>query len=125
MDGRKSITIPMNPDRGTIKVHENFYVVSATNPNAPGVRLSEAMLSRFQLQVELTTDYALAKKLGVPIFNPLVIFVNQKTGSFTVAEKVEEQKYCILAVGVSFEPMPAEALKEYNKFREKENKKKL
>lgn len=66
MDGRKSITIPMNPDRGTIKVHENFYVVSATNPNAPGVRLSEAMLSRFQLQVELTTDYALAKKLGVP-----------------------------------------------------------
>jgi MoxR-like ATPase len=56
----------MNPDRGTIKVHENFYVVSATNPNAPGVRLSEALLSRFQLQVELTTDYALAKKLGVP-----------------------------------------------------------
>jgi hypothetical protein len=58
--------------------------------------------------------------LGVPIFNPLVIFVNQKTGSFTVAEKVEEQKYC-----VRFEPMPAEALKEYNKFREQENKKKL
>ncbi len=35
MDGRKEITIPMNPERGTIKVHENFYVISATNPNAP------------------------------------------------------------------------------------------
>jgi len=66
MDGRKEITIPMNPDRGTIKVHENFYVIGATNPNAPGVRMSEALLSRFQIQVELTTDWALAKKLGVP-----------------------------------------------------------
>ena len=66
MDGRKELTIPMNPERGTIKVHENFYVVSATNPNAPGVRISEALLSRFQLQVELTTDWNLAKKLGVP-----------------------------------------------------------
>ncbi len=47
--------------------------------------------------------------LGVPIFNSLVIFVNSKTGSFSVVEKVEEQKYCILAVGVRFEPMPAEA----------------
>jgi len=63
--------------------------------------------------------------LGVPIFNSLVIFVNSKTGSFSVVEKVEEQKYCLLAVGVRFEPMPEEALKEYNKFREQENKKKL
>ena len=66
MDGRKEITIPMNPERGTIKVHDDFYVVSATNPNAPGVRMSEALLSRFQIQAELTTDWALAKKLGVP-----------------------------------------------------------
>jgi len=66
MDGRKELTIPMNPERGAIKVHDNFYVVGATNPNAPGVRLSEALLSRFQLQAELTTDFALAKKLGVP-----------------------------------------------------------
>jgi len=66
MDGRKEITIPMNPDRGTIKVHENFYIISATNPNAPGVRLSEALLSRFAIQAELTTDWKLAQKLGVP-----------------------------------------------------------
>jgi nitric oxide reductase NorQ protein len=49
-----------------VKAHPNFFVVSATNPNAPGVRLSEALLSRFLLQVEMTTDWNLAKKLGVP-----------------------------------------------------------
>ena len=65
MDGRRELTITANPERGTIKAHPNFYVVAATNPNAPGVRLSEALLSRFTLQVEMTTDWNLARKLGV------------------------------------------------------------
>lgn len=68
MDGRTEFTLSANPSRGTIKVHPDFYVVSATNPNAPGVRLSEALLSRFTLQVEMTTDWELAKKLGVPSY---------------------------------------------------------
>jgi hypothetical protein len=66
MDGRKELTITQNPERGTIKAQEGFYVVGATNPNAFGVRLSEALLSRFTIQVEMTTDWSLAKKLGVP-----------------------------------------------------------
>jgi len=66
MDGRRELTITANPERGTIKAHPNFYVVAATNPNAPGVRLSEALLSRFILQAEMTTDWGLARKLGVP-----------------------------------------------------------
>ena len=66
MDGRREITVTANPERGTIKAHEDFYVVAATNPNAPGVRLSEALLSRFTTQVEMTTDWSLARKLGVP-----------------------------------------------------------
>ena len=66
MDGRREITISQNPERGTIKAKEGFYVVSATNPNVAGVRLSEALLSRFTIQVEMTTDWSLAKKLGVP-----------------------------------------------------------
>ena len=70
MDGRRELTITANPERGTIKAHPDFYVVAATNPNAPGVRLSEALLSRFTLQVEMTTDWALARKMGVP--TPLV-----------------------------------------------------
>jgi len=66
MDGRDEITITQNPERGTIKAKEGFYVIGATNPNAVGVRLSEALLSRFTIQVEMTTDWSLAKKLGVP-----------------------------------------------------------
>jgi hypothetical protein len=67
MDGRDEITITQNPERGTVKAKSGFYVIGATNPNAVGVRLSEALLSRFSIQAEMTTDWSLAKKLGVPV----------------------------------------------------------
>jgi hypothetical protein len=67
MDGRDEITITQNPERGTVKAKSGFYVIGATNPNAVGVRLSEALLSRFSIQAEMTTDWTLAKKLGVPV----------------------------------------------------------
>jgi len=66
MDGRKELVVSANPDRAVVKAKAGFYVVGATNPNAPGVVLSEALLSRFTAQVEMTTDWSLAKKLGVP-----------------------------------------------------------
>jgi hypothetical protein len=66
MDGRREINVTANPERGTVKAHPDFYVIAATNPNAPGVRLSEALLSRFTVQAEMTTDWNLARKLGVP-----------------------------------------------------------
>jgi nitric oxide reductase NorQ protein len=66
MDGRREVTVTVNPVRGTVKAAKGFVVYGACNPNAPGARMSEALLSRFPLQFEVTTDYALAKKLGVP-----------------------------------------------------------
>jgi nitric oxide reductase NorQ protein len=66
MDGRREYNVTANPERGVVKAQDGFYVLGATNPNAPGVRLSEALLSRFTIQVEMTTDWTLAKKLGVP-----------------------------------------------------------
>ena len=65
MDGRREYVVTANPERGVVKAHPNFYVVAATNPNAPGVRLSEALLSRFIVQAEMTTDWDLARSLGV------------------------------------------------------------
>ncbi|MGL5000093.1 MAG: AAA family ATPase, partial [Cetobacterium sp.] len=65
MDGRREYTVTANPERGTVHAQPGFYVIGATNPNAPGVRLSEALVSRFVVQVEMTTDWALTKKLGV------------------------------------------------------------
>ena len=67
MDGRREYTVTANPERGTVKAKDGFYVIAATNPNAPGVRLSEALLSRFTIHAEMTTDWALARKLGAPI----------------------------------------------------------
>jgi len=89
MDGRRELTITANPERGTIKAHPEFFVVAATNPNAPGVRLSEALLSRFTLQVEMTTDWALARKMGVP------------TALVTVAQNLAKKQ---LAREVSWSP---------------------
>lgn len=66
MDGRGEYAVTQNPERGIVTAAEGFYIASACNPNAPGARLSEAIVSRFLLQFEVTTDYALAKKLGVP-----------------------------------------------------------
>ncbi len=66
MDGRDELPITANPARGTVVAKEGFYVAAACNPNAPGARLSEAILSRFVLQFEVQTDYELAQSLGVP-----------------------------------------------------------
>lgn len=66
MDGRGVLNVTANPERGTVSAKEGFFVCAATNPNAPGVRLSEALLSRFSQQILVKTDYALAKTLKVP-----------------------------------------------------------
>jgi MoxR-like ATPase len=66
MDGRNEIAVTQNPARGTVKCQPGFYVIAACNPNAPGARMSEALLSRFPIQFETKTDYGLALKLGVP-----------------------------------------------------------
>jgi hypothetical protein len=75
MDGRDELIITQNPEREPVKSAEGFYVVGATNPNAVGVRLSEALLSRFTIQAEMTTDFGMAKtKLGIA---PQIITASQ------------------------------------------------
>jgi len=65
MDGRRELRIDANPARGIVKAIEGFYVAAATNPHAPGVNMSEALISRFPIQAEVTADYELALRLGV------------------------------------------------------------
>ena len=38
----------------------------------------------------------------------MVIFVNPKTGTFTIAEQIDRDNYCLLALGTKFEPVPKE-----------------
>ncbi len=66
MDGRDEIRITANPDRGIVTAGEGFMVLAATNPHAPGVRLSEALLSRFAIHLEVGSDYSVCREMGVP-----------------------------------------------------------
>lgn len=65
MDGRDELVVTQNPERGIVKAGPEFYVSAACNPNAPGARMSEALLSRFTVQFEVISDYKLARSLGV------------------------------------------------------------
>ncbi len=49
----------------------------------------------------------------------LVIFVNPKTGSFTIVERTQDGLYCILAVGNNFEPVPKEIQDDVRSEQEK------
>jgi len=93
MDGRREYTVTANPERGTVKAADGFYVIAATNPNAPGVRLSEALLSRFAIHAEMTTDWQLARKLGAP--TPIVtaaqnLSKKQQSGEVSWAPQMRE-----------------------------------
>lgn len=65
MDGRDEIRVTANPERGVVKAKDGFYVIGACNPNVPGAVMSDALLSRFSIQVEVTTDYNMLTTLGV------------------------------------------------------------
>ena len=65
MDGRGEINVTACPSRGVVKAADGFYVVGACNPNVPGAVMSEALLSRFSLQIEVKTDYDNLESLGV------------------------------------------------------------
>jgi len=93
MDGRRELKVTANPERAIVKAKDGFFVVAATNPNAPGVNLSEALLSRFGIQAEMTTDWILAGKLGVP--TPAVnvaqnLFKKQKSDEISWSPQMRE-----------------------------------
>jgi hypothetical protein len=50
----------------------------------------------------------------------LVIFVNPKTGSWTIVEKIKTDQYCILAVGNNFEAVPNNLKQELQQERKRD-----
>lgn len=66
MDGRGELVVTANPDRGTVKAEDGFYVFGACNPHVPGAIMSDALLSRFQIHLEIETDWALVPALKIP-----------------------------------------------------------
>lgn len=67
MDGRGVIRIDDRPDSPPVRAKDGFYVLGSYNPGGlGGRRLSEALLSRFSVQVTVATDHDAARGLGVP-----------------------------------------------------------
>lgn len=66
MDGSGSLRIAANPTLPPIPVPDRFFVVAAGNPHVPGANFSPALRSRFDHHIEVSTDWQLARKLGVP-----------------------------------------------------------
>lgn len=71
MDGRKEIVIKAHSGE-VVTAQPGFFVVAGHNPGVHGAILSDALASRFALQVEVSSDYELAAGLGV---NPRAVRV--------------------------------------------------
>ena len=64
MDGRREITVKAHKGE-VITAADGFYVVAGHNPGVHGAILTEALSSRFSCQVKVSTDYDLARSLGI------------------------------------------------------------
>ncbi|GAA2617352.1 AAA family ATPase [Paractinoplanes durhamensis] len=66
MDGRGTITVSTPEGREPVKAVDGFYVCGGHNPGVHGAILTEALSSRFTVQIQVNTDWDLARHLGVP-----------------------------------------------------------
>jgi nitric oxide reductase NorQ protein len=64
MDGRGTITVKACKGE-TITAAPGFWVIGGHNPNVHGAILTEALASRFTVQVRVGTDYDLARSLKI------------------------------------------------------------
>ncbi|GGM28920.1 hypothetical protein GCM10011608_12060 [Micromonospora sonchi] len=65
MDGRGTITIAAHHNE-VVTATDGFFVCAGHNPGVHGAILTEALASRFSVHIEVTTDFDLARSLGVP-----------------------------------------------------------
>jgi hypothetical protein len=65
MDGRRVIHIPGYRNE-RVDAADGFYTIAGHNPGVYGAVLTEALASRFEVHIEVTTDWDLARHLGVP-----------------------------------------------------------
>jgi len=64
MDGRREITVKAHKGE-TIRAADGFYIVGGHNPGVHGAVLTEALSSRFSVQIQVATDYDLARSLKI------------------------------------------------------------
>src|ERR1700733_14255741 len=65
MDGRREVTVKAHKGEA-VKAADGFYVCAGHNPGVHGAILTEALSSRFTMHLHVSTDWDLARQLGVP-----------------------------------------------------------
>jgi nitric oxide reductase NorQ protein len=64
MDGRRQITVKAHKGE-TITAADGFYVIAGHNPGVHGALLTDALASRFSVQIQVGTDFDLAHALKI------------------------------------------------------------
>lgn len=64
MDGHTELVVKGHK-RETVTAAPGFYVIGGHNPNVHGAVITDALASRFAVQIEVSSDYDLAEQLGV------------------------------------------------------------
>jgi MoxR-like ATPase len=64
MDGHTELTVKGHTQE-TVTAAPGFYVIGGHNPNVHGAVLTDALNSRFAVQIEVSSDYDLAEQLGI------------------------------------------------------------
>ena len=83
----------------------------ATATMYPAVCVDAESLSKTMDEFqELPFARGVSNSLGDPEALPrsLVVFMNPKTRTWTIVERVNPDQYCIIAVGGGFEPVPTD-----------------
>lgn len=68
MDGRGVLEVTQNPSLPPFHLSDEpgWFVIGTYNPDVIGAYMSEALLDRFSHNIEVETDWDLARQLGVP-----------------------------------------------------------
>ncbi|MFI7467462.1 AAA family ATPase [Nonomuraea sp. NPDC049646] len=92
MDGRREIVVKAHKGE-VIKAAPGFYVVAGHNPGVHGAILTEALSSRFAVQIQVSSDYDLALKLNINVKAVRVaknLTLRQKNGEVGWAPQLRE-----------------------------------
>ncbi|MEV3854967.1 AAA family ATPase [Streptomyces sp. NPDC050095] len=83
MDGRRQIQVKAHKGE-TITAEDGFYVIAGHNPGVHGAVLTEALASRFSVQIQVGSDYDLAAALNI---NPAAVRIAR---NLSIAQQVGE-----------------------------------
>lgn len=65
LDGRGQLSVPSNPNLGTIELGPNWFFIGAGNPDVPGAQFSEALRDRLEAHVIIGSDWSLCRTMGI------------------------------------------------------------